>query len=170
MPRMWPRRDERSPSTSPSVVVRRDDLDLVERLEQHRLALRRHRLERQNARHLERHLVRVHRVIRAVEQLDAGSRRAESRRARRAPPPPEFPSSTAGMNLPRNRAADDLVVELDSRRRAAAARMRTQQSPNWPRPPDCFLWRPCPSRFALESFRDRRSSASTARPSRRTFA
>src|SRR6476469_9440842 len=23
--------------------------------------------------------------------------------------------------------------------------MRTQQSPNCPRPPDCFLWRPCPS-------------------------
>ena len=44
------------------VIVRRNHLDLGQRLEKHRLALRRHRLEGENAGHLERLLIRVHGV------------------------------------------------------------------------------------------------------------
>ena len=44
--------------------------------------------------------------------------------------------------LLRDDAADDLVEELETARRAAAAPSRSVQSPNWPRPPVCFLCRP----------------------------
>src|SRR5687768_16102123 len=52
------------------VLVRGKHFDLVERLQEHRTALGRHGSEGEDAGHLEGHLVRVDRVIRAVKKLD----------------------------------------------------------------------------------------------------
>src|SRR5678810_135975 len=106
------------------VARRRRDFDLVERLEQHRLALRRDRFEREDAGHLERHFVRVDGVVRAVEHLDLevhqripGDDAAYGRLL-------DSPVDRRNV-LSRNRATDDLVDELIAR----PARQRGETHP-----------------------------------------
>ena len=59
-----------------------------------------------------------------------------------------MPLSTAGLKFCGIDAADDLVHELVAGVGPRSARSAITQSPNWPRPPVCFLWRPC-ARAAL---------------------
>src|SRR5205085_8667642 len=93
------------------VLVRRYDIDFRERLEQHRFALRRDRLEGEDSRHLERLLIRVNGVERSIEDLDLevhdwiSSEHAAHRRFLNAP-------VHCGNVLPRNGATDDLIDEL----------------------------------------------------------
>ena len=100
-------------------VARRVDLDLHDRLEDRRPRAGHRVLERQRAGHLERQLVRVDGVIRAVED-----RRLEvhHRVAGEEPAHPRFLDALLDGRhvLARDRAAEDVVDELE----IAAARQR----------------------------------------------
>ena len=48
------------------------------------------------------------------------------------------------MNWRGHRAADDLVDELEARCRTGSGSTSMSQTANWPCPPDCLTWRPCP--------------------------
>ena len=74
-----------------------------------------------------------------------------------------------GDELPRDRAADDLVLELEARRRARAASTRTNATPNCPCPPVCFLYLPSASAspVIVSRYATFTSSVSTSTPSLR---
>src|SRR5688500_12945330 len=101
------------PEDVPHVLVGREHVDLIEGLEQDGLASRSHCLEGENAGHLERHLVGIHGVVRSVEQLDL---EVDERKTGEDSPNRGFLNAPVnGRNeLARNRAADNLIVELVS--------------------------------------------------------
>ena len=73
-----------------------------------------------------------------------------------------------GDELARDRAADDLVDELEARRRARAARPAANATPNWPCPPVCFLYLPSASAGAGDRLAVRDLARPRSRPRRRT--
>ena len=97
----------------PEGFLGHDDLDFVEGLEQYRLALGGHGLECLDAGHLERHLVRVDRVVGAVEQLDL---EVHERETGQDAPLGRFmdPLLNGRDELARNRSAHDMIFEADS--------------------------------------------------------
>ncbi len=103
------------------VVARRVDLDVHHRLEQRRARARHAVLERERRRHLERQLVRVDRVERAVEDRGA---EIDHRVAGQEAAEPRVLDALLDRRdeLPRDRAAEDVVDELE----VAAARQRLE--------------------------------------------
>ena len=91
--------------------------------------------------HLEAELVAVDGVELAVVQRDADIDHGKAERAL------GHVLLGAGLDgrdvLLGHRAADDLVVEGEALAALGSGRMSILTSPNWPWPPDCFLWRPC---------------------------
>ena len=130
------------------VVARRVDLDVHDRLEQRRPRPRHAVLERQRARHLERQLVRVDGVVRAVEDASPGSPPSGSRRGSRACARPGCPFSTAGTNCRGIEPPKMSSTNSKSLPRGSGSNL-ILQSPNWPWPPVCFLCRPCASVAAV---------------------
>ena len=53
------------------------------------------------------------------------------------------PFSTAGMNEPGIAPPLIWLTNSNSPSPSSSGSISMWQSPNWPRPPDCFLWRPC---------------------------
>ena len=79
------------------VVLGRHDLDLHDRLEQHRIGLVEAFLEAHRAGDLERHFVRVDFVVRAVDQLDLDVDDRDSPPSDPLVIASRMPLSTAGM-------------------------------------------------------------------------
>ena len=90
---------------------------------------------------LERHLAEIDIVKLAIVERSLSHPRPDARRPRHAPLPPKCP-----FRLPGYTAVGSLRRQshprIETLSHAAAAPKITQQSPNWPRPPLCFLCLP----------------------------
>ena len=87
-------------------------------------------------------------MVLAVEELDLEVDHGEA--GDEAPQPRVLDALLdRGDEVLGDRPAEDVVDELEVARRAGRGFMRILQSPNWPWPPVCFLWRPWPSAAAL---------------------
>ena len=140
MPSTRPRRPLRSRLTSPMYCLGDADLDGHDRLEQDGLGLQDAVLERHRGRDLERQLVRVDRVERAVveRRLEVGQR--DSRRAR-----PRRPSRGCPSRRPRRSPSGTeppTTFSANSTPPPGFGSSSIQTSPNMPWPPVCFLYRP----------------------------
>ena len=168
MPPMRPRRLFKIAHQVAGVIARRVDLDVHDRFEQRRPRARHAVLEGQRPGHLERQLVRVDGVERAVEHASRGNRPSDSRRENRAAARPECPFSTAGMNWRGIEPPKMSSTNSNSPPRGSGSNF-TLQSPNWPWPPVCFLWRPCASVGAVivSRYGIRGSLRFTSTPNRR---
>ena len=124
-PRTRPRRPLRSRLTSPMYCSGTVHLDGHDRLEQGRLRLEHAVLERHRGRDLERQLVRVDRVERAVVEGRLEVDQRDSRRTTPSAAVSRMPFSTPAKKPARHRAADDLLGELD-----AGARVRLELDPH----------------------------------------
>ena len=116
------------------------DLDDHDRLEERRLRLVDAVLERHRGRDLERQLVRVDRVERAVVQrrLEVGQRDSRRRRPRR--PPRGCPSRRPGRSP--SGTEPPTIFSANSTPPSGFGSSSSQTSPNMPWPPVCFLYRP----------------------------
>ena len=149
-------------------VRRRVDLDVHDRLEQRRPRARHGVAEREPAGEPERHLARVDVVVRAVGDGRRGSPRPDSRPGSRAARVSWMPFSTAGMYC---RGIEPPKMSSTNSKSAprGSGSIVILQSPNWPWPPVCFLWRPCASTLRGDrlAVRDPRRFEVTSTPNRR---
>ena len=144
MPSGRPRRLLRSPITSPTCVLGHGQRDEHDRLEQHRVGELERLLHRLRAGELEGDLGGVDGVVGAVEQPHAHALdgvAGEHARLHRL--------THALLDGGDERAGDDAALDVVDELEAVACAwpfsgsISMWQSPNCPRPPDCFLWRPC---------------------------
>ncbi len=117
---------------------------------------------------LERHLRRVDGVVGAVDEPYAHVLDRIAGDDALRPSPRSTPFSTAGMKP--FGITPPLISSTNSkpRRRASSGSISMWQSPNWPRPPVCFLWRPCAlaGRGSSPGRARAAASASTSTPKR----
>ena len=128
--------------TSPTGSSGTDERDEHDRLEQHRAGGLQRLAHGDRAGHLERHLGRVDRVVGAVEEAHAHALDREAGHRAVLHAPRRTPFSTAGMK-PVGITPPLIALTNSKPCRRSSGSISMWQSPNCPRPPVCFLWRPC---------------------------